>query len=60
MSRFRFMFYDQGRFQEDCESGAYTGGVKTPTFLENFSNLLGFFEKKIPNQPKFFHPYKNF
>ena len=29
-------------------------GVKTPTYLEKFSNLLGFFEKKKPK------PHKNF
>ena len=34
-------------------------GIKTPTSLEKFFNLLGFVEEKNPKNPlKFLHPYK--
>ena len=37
------------------EAEAYPGGgVKTPTSLKNFFNLLGFLEKKIANPLKTF------
>jgi len=38
--------------QRRSQGGVF--GVKPPTSLENFFNLLGFFEKKHQNPPKNF------
>ena len=57
----KFFFYN---FALESGAGAYPGGkglgVKTPTYLENFLNLLGFFEKKNPKPPKIFLSIRKF